>query len=267
MTKTNGLTRMGMVAGIMLAFILLPGLASAQTVTVYCDDNYSPYSYVKDGQPAGIYTEIFKKVFSRMNGYEVVIKPVPWKRGVNLMEKGKGFALYPPYYRPKVRPFMDYPIPVLDEGYSILTRKEDAGDGTKKWPEDFTGKKMGANAGFSVPDLEKAKSLGVKLEEAKNNRSNLLKLISGRIDGFISDKNAIFWELKQLKANGEYDDTKGPALAIASDIGSEQGYMGFTNKDEGAFAFKSDFVTQFVAIVKEMKASGEIQSILDGYIK
>jgi len=252
----------------LMAFILaLPSRALAQGVVVYCDNNYAPYSYVENGKVTGIYADIFKEAFSRMTGYSVTIKPVPWKRGVKLVEEGKGFALYPPYYRPKIRPFMDYPVPVLDEGYSMMTTKKFADGGATQWPEAYSGKKIGTNAGFAVPDAGRAKELGVKIEEASTIRSNLLKLISGRMDGYICDKNAMLWELKWLKSKGEYDEAKDPALVIATDISKEQGYMGFTNTDKGKFPFKDDFVKQFVVVIKEMKAKGEIQVILDSYIK
>lgn len=252
-----------------VVFMLLCGSlpALAQDVIVYCDDNYPPYSFKEKGKVTGIYTEIFEKAFAQMKGYQVTIKAVPWKRGVNLMKEGKGFALYPPYYRPQARPFMDYPVPVLDEGLAVLTAADPAGGGNKKWPEDFAGKKIGINAGFSVPDLDKAKGLGVKVEEAASNRSNLKKLASGRLDGYINDKNAMLWTLKQLKTKGEYSETKHAKLAIAADISKEQGYLGFTNQDQGAFAFKKDFIDQYVAVIKKMKENGEIQAVLDAYIK
>ena len=249
----------------MLIWTVVP--AAAQSVTVYCDNNYAPYSFVDNGKPAGIYVDIFNKAFSKMNGYAVTIKPVPWKRGVNLVKDGKGFALFPPYYRPKVRPFMDYPVPVLDEGYSVLTKEAAAAGGAKKWPEDYAGMKVGINSGFSVPDLDKARALKVKTEEAASTRSNLMKLVNGRIDAYIIDKNAGFWGLKQLKASGEYDAAKQGKIAVATVISKEQGYMGFTNQDKGAFAFRDDFIKQYVAIIEQMKADGEIQAILDSYVK
>lgn len=255
------------IAGMTAFMFALSSPVLAQDVVIYCDNNYAPYSYVEDGKVTGIYTDIFTKAFSRMTGYNVTIKPVPWKRGVKLMEEGKGFALYPPYYRPKVRPFMDYPVPVLDEGYSMMTNKTFAGGGETQWPEAYAGKKIGTNSGFSVPDADKAKGLGVKIEEASTTRSNLLKLSSERIDGYINDKNAMLWELKRLKSKGEVDQAKAQELVIATDISKEQGYMGFTNMDKGAFAFKDDFVKQFVAVINEMKEKGEVQAMLDSYIK
>ncbi|ACN17198.1 hypothetical protein HRM2_41410 [Desulforapulum autotrophicum HRM2] len=87
-------------------------------------------------------------------------------------------------------------------------------------------------------------------------------MISGRIDGYINDKNAMLWELKRLKDNGEYDPSKGE-LVIACDISKEQGYLGFTNRDNGAFGYKDDFIKQYIAVIKEMKANGEIETILN----
>jgi len=255
------------VANLMAFGITFPSVVQAQDVLVYCDSNYAPYSYVENGEASGIYADIFNTVFSRMKGYSVTIKPVPWKRGVKLIKEGRIFALYPPYYRPEKRPFMDYPVPVINEGYSLLTTKAFADSGPKTWPEDYVGKKIGTNAGFSVPGADKAKMLGVSMEETSNTRSNLMKLITGRIDGFVMDRNAMLWELKQMKSEGKYDESKHPEVTVATDISREQGYLGITNQDKGAFAFKDDFVKQFVAIINDMKAKGEIQGILDAYIK
>jgi|GEM_PF-2816806 len=55
-------------------------------------------------------------------------------------------------------------------------------------------KKIGTNAGFAVPDADKAKGMGVKIKEAPTTRSDLMKLIASRIDGYINDKNAMLWE-------------------------------------------------------------------------
>ena len=50
-----------------------------------------------------------------MPDYNVTIKGVPWKRGLLQIEGGKNFALYPPYKRPKQRPYMEYDMSILDE--------------------------------------------------------------------------------------------------------------------------------------------------------
>ena len=50
-------------------------------VIVYADNNYAPYSYEEGVAVKGIYSEILKSAFSRIDGYKVKIKSVPWKRG------------------------------------------------------------------------------------------------------------------------------------------------------------------------------------------
>ena len=77
-------------------------------VEIFCDNSYPPYSYIKNKKAAGIYTDILMIAFSRMKDYEIKITPIPWKRGLNLLKEGDGFALYPPYYYPGKRPYIDY---------------------------------------------------------------------------------------------------------------------------------------------------------------
>jgi len=81
-------------------------LSSDIDVEIYADDSYPPYSYNEGGELKGIYTEILKKAFSRMEGYKVKINAVPWKRALSYIERGKGFAIYPPYHRVEDRPYM-----------------------------------------------------------------------------------------------------------------------------------------------------------------
>lgn len=131
-----------------------------EIVTVYCDNNYPPYSYSEDGKTKGVYTKILILAFNRMEGYKVEIKAVPWKRGLKLLEKGKWFALYPPYYRPKKRPYMDYSVPILEEKLVAFTTKRISKKmPLQNWPKDFYGLSIGKNRGFAIsqePDFLKA---------------------------------------------------------------------------------------------------------------
>ena len=83
----------GYLAVVSLILLVQVGAVGAETeVVVYSDDNYLPYAYKEGGQARGIYTEILKKAFARMDGFKVRIETVPWKRGVSYLEKGTGFA-------------------------------------------------------------------------------------------------------------------------------------------------------------------------------
>jgi polar amino acid transport system substrate-binding protein len=44
-------------------------------------------------------------------------------------------------------------------------------------------------------------------------------------------------------------------------IATEQGFLGFTDRDQGKYPYKTDFLKQFNAIVYDMKRNGEIERI------
>ena len=69
----------------------------------------------------GIYADIIREVTSAMPDYEVVLKPMPWRRGLSMVEQGTAFAIFPPYYMPDTRPYMwPYSQPMLDEELVVM---------------------------------------------------------------------------------------------------------------------------------------------------
>ncbi|UUZ53761.1 hypothetical protein LP419_34960 [Massilia sp. H-1] len=50
-------------------------------------------------------------------------------------------------------------------------------------------------------------------------------------------------------------------------IAREHGFLGFTDRDQGRFPFKTDFVKQFDAVVYDMKRNGEIERIAHEFFK
>lgn len=253
------------------------GTAAAQPadipVTLYADAGYPPYSYEKQGKPAGLYYEIVSTAVKRMHGYKVEIQPVPWKRGMSLLKSGTGFALYPPYHNTHDEPWTwPYSLPLYEEKVIAICRKDVlAAKPRKRWPEDFYGLTIGNNAGFIVggESFEAAIREGrLKVEEAKDVATNLIKLGLRRIDCYINDRISIQWTLKQLKAEGRYDEGGSHAeLGEALVIATEQGFLGYTERDNGRYSYKTDFVKQFDSIIYQMKRSGEIDTIARNYFK
>lgn len=242
-------------------------------VTLYADAGYPPYAYEKNGKPAGLYYEIVSTAVKRMQGYKVEIQPVPWKRGMNLLKSGNGFALYPPYHNTRDEPWTwPYSLPLYEEKVVAVCRKDIlAAKPRKRWPEDFYGLTIGNNAGFIVGGeaFEAAIRDGhLKVEEARDNATNLIKLGLKRIDCYINDRVSIQWTLKQLKAEGRYDEGSSHAeLAEALVIATEQGFLGYSDRDNGRYSYKTDFVKQFDSIIYQMKRSGEIDTIARNFFK
>jgi len=242
-------------------------------VTIYADAGYPPYSYEKDGKPAGLYYEIVRAAFTHMHGYRIDVQPVPWKRGMALIKSGAGFALYPPYMNTKDEPWTwPYSLPLYEERVVAVCRK-DVADARprKRWPEDFYGLTIGNNAGFIVggPAFDKAVQAGsIRMEEGKDSATNILKLGMKRIDCYINDRISIQWTKNQLKAEGKYDEGGQHAeIAEAVVIAVEQGFLGFSDRDNGKFTYKTDFVKQFDSAIYQMKRTGEIDNIARTFFK
>ena len=260
-----------------MAALLLPLAALAapepQAVTVYADEGYPPWSYAENGKAAGVYADIVRAAFARMPGYRVTIKPVPWKRGMAMLEKGSGLALYPPYYNTRDEPWTwPYSLALYDEHVVAVCRKDVVvRRGAMKWPVDFYGLRIGNNAGFIVGGeaFDQAVRDGkIHLEEARDTRSNVIKLGMGRVDCYINDRRSIEWTRNQLRREGLYDEGgKHAQLVEAAVIGQEQGFLGFTDRDQGRFPYKLDFVKQFNSVIYQMRRRGEIEAIAQEFFR
>jgi len=238
-------------------------------VTVYADDAYPPYSYVRNGKPLGIYADIFNLAFSRMPNYHVTIVPVPFKRGLRMLETGRGFALYPPYYYANKRAYLDpYSKPVLKEEVAVYCDSKYVSNLDERivWPDDYFGLTIGINESFEIggDQFWKARDEGnIKVEPAKDNRENILKLRAGRTHCYVNDKLSILWELKELKRLGLIE--KDTEFKLAINVSSEHGYLAYTAISKERYPYKADFVETLDKIILEMQNNGEIEMITQKY--
>jgi polar amino acid transport system substrate-binding protein len=270
--RVNG-TLVGGMVGLLLYVVSAFAQAGEIPVTVYADAGYPPYSYEKDGKPAGLYYDIAQAAFNHMKGYKIEVRAVPWKRGMAMIRSGTGFALYPPYMNTKDEPWTwPYSQPLFEEHVVAYCRKEViAAKPRKRWPEDFYGLTIGNNAGFIVGGeaFDVAVKAGhLRIEEGKDSETNIIKLGMKRIDCYINDRVSIQWTLRQLKAAGKYAEGGTHAeLAEAIQIAARQGYLGYTSRDKGRYTYKSDFVKQFDAAIQQMKRSGEMDAVTRNFFR
>ncbi|WP_084407453.1 substrate-binding periplasmic protein [Maridesulfovibrio bastinii] len=239
-------------------------------VTVYSDEAYPPYSYKEDGRPVGIYTEIMQKIFSEMHGYDITIKPMPWKRGLKYIESGKGFAIYPPYKYPDKRPYFGiYSEPILNEQVVLICRNQIHTKKRIRWPEDFEDVTIGINRGFVMGGKKflaaKAKNR-IKIDEADSNKMNIIKLLRGRIDCYLNGNLSVIWTMNKMMESGELPEDTSSRIHYSDYSTTEHGYLGITGRDNGAYPFKADFIKQFNKILKRLKADGTIKEIETEFI-
>jgi polar amino acid transport system substrate-binding protein len=243
----------------------LAGAANAgEKVVIYGDDAYPPYSYLVDGKLKGIYVDIVNKAGAQLAPtYEVVLEPIPWKRGLASLESGEGFALFPPYLR-KERTWIDpYSVPFYHESVVLFCNEKVMETPRKNFPDDFSGLSIGVNAGFIMaPALTEALAAGkVTLAETKGNDANLKKLAAQRIGCYASDRNAALFTAKSLVAEPGMADLK---LIEATELSTgEDVYIGYSGKSTAPY--KADFVEKMNAALEQVKSSGAVTEISNSY--
>ncbi len=232
-------------------------LFAKQQVTIYGDDSYPPYSYKENNEAKGIYVDILKLAFSKMENYEIIIKMIPWKRGLKYIKQGEAFALFPPYHDKDRLLWMIFSEPILKEEIIVFGKDVNL-KGKTKWPDDFYGYTIGMNRGFTPYGVGGA-AFGdaytagkIKIEEANTTEQNLKKLVRDRFLFYIYDK---------LLDIGPY-----PSIKRGIVINTNDGHLGFTKKNVN-YMFMSDFKDTFNQIIKNLKNSNEIHEIIEKYLK
>ena len=238
----------------------------ATPLVIYGDDDYPPYSYVDNGQLKGIYTEIVREAVQSMPQYAVQLRPVPWKRGVLMLQTGEAFALYPPYSWRSERPYVRYSVPLLMEQLVVLCNQDVlAKRALRQWPADYGGLHIGVNAGFLLGDAQQTAALqaaSIVFDTAKGTRTNLLKLMRGRIDCYVSDRLSAQWELQRI-AGDSRAGTPRQAIHETAQLASQQGHVGFTVRQPAQYPYRDDFIAQFNAAIVRMQHNGAIRRIVE----
>jgi polar amino acid transport system substrate-binding protein len=249
---------------LILSVLILTFSLLSVDVTIYGDGSYKPYSYDDDGVSKGIYTEIIKKIDAKMDGYDIKVKMIPWKRGLKVIEDGTGFAIYPPYKHVEKRPYIwPYSEPILEEKV-VVVGKKDVVEGKTNWPKDYYGLKIGENRGFKIGGdkfYQAIEDEKLVREESGGNDSNLRKLTMGRIDAYLNDELSSYWTLTNLVKDGKIKNSD--EIITGAVVNSEMGYLGYSKKFESDW--KQDFIEKFNKALIELKKTGEIEKMIQKY--
>jgi len=225
-------------------------------VVIYGENSYPPYSFEVDGKPDGIYYRILKKATQRMPDYDVKFIMLPWKRILDMAEHGNLFAFFPPYYRPKHRPYLsEYSHPIYTEETIVCCKT--LHQPRRQWPQDYRhlrfGNQNGYLAGKGVLSDLAEKGL-IELEETNGLPANLRKLLNNRIDCLITDKDALTWTLTNVIGEDSLSQ-----ISIEVTLDKENGYVAYSGKYDAPY--RRDFIDTLNEIIIDMHSSGEIQAI------
>ena len=246
-----------------LTSCIAPTAHAAERVVLYGDESYRPYSFVEDGEFKGIYVDVLTRAAERMKPeYVIDLLPAPWKRGLLYVERGSGFGLFPPGLKKERGYIQQYSVPLYRETVVVFCTDKVMRSNPQQFPADFAGLVMGINNGFLLSDrlMQAAQSGIVKLEEAKDNDSNLKKLALGRIDCYVSDRGAALYSAKLLRGSESGFNLELHEAAVLS---TEDTFIGYSAKANPPY--KLDFINKMDAVLTEMKSSGEVDAIIAGY--
>lgn len=246
-------------------FLLLAGYtrADAQSIVLLMDESYPPYSYVENNEAKGIYVDFIKEAMQSIPDYKVKFKPLPWKRALNLVETGRAFAVFPPYYRPVSRSWMDYSVPLFKETVVLFTPPELL-ERLKptRWPEDYKGLRIGLQLGFATLSPQQ-KELFV-ISESPNILTNLKQIALNRIDGHPNDYLSVVWTLEHNRQD--------PALATleitpAAIINEEVAYLAFSNIQPEQWPYRADFIAKMNQSLARMRDKNRLQQIVNKWTR
>ncbi|MEZ8100829.1 substrate-binding periplasmic protein [Vibrio bivalvicida] len=237
-------------------------------VTLYSDEGVPPYSFQVDGKAVGIYPDLVRSIAREMPDFDITIEAIPWDRGLKLLEFGKGFALIPPYYLPKARPYVHpYSKPLMEEEVTVYCHKDIADniDTDLGWPASFFGQRIGINSGCNIGGEAlwiAEKNLNLRIFRGRDTEENLLKLQAERIDCYLHITLSIEWNARRLYRLGKIDNLSWlvPVLKVSSQFA----YVGYTAVDDH-FPFKQRFIEEFNMRLIEHQATGQLDELTRKY--
>ena len=253
--------------GLLVATVSLATAASAgETVIIEGDDAFPPYAYVENGQYKGIYVELLSLAAKQLAPrYNVVLKPIPWKRGLKNLEEGKTLALFAPFRNAERDYISAYSTPLYHETVMLFCSDAVMNKSPRKFPEDFAGLTIGANLGFVLGERMAAatKAKLFTLSESKGNQANLQRLQAGTIDCYASDRLAAYYSFNLLldqQRRNKLSRFQSFRLNPAQQLSSEETLIAYSARHPASY--KEDFIQQMNAALEQVNNSGVINQLI-----
>jgi polar amino acid transport system substrate-binding protein len=243
------------------------GSASAgERVVLETDDEYPPYSYMQDGQFKGIYVDLIKHAAKLLAPeYDVVISPIPWKRGMKNLESGQSLGLVGTYRNQDRLYISQYSVPLNHEVLAIFCGEHVMDRSPRKFPADFAGLTIGINLGFVLGERVTAaiNSQLFRIRESKGNQANLLKLQSGEIDCYINDRLAVYHSFNLLRASQRHNRLHrfdNFRLNEAQILANEEVLIGYSQSNSAEH--KQDFINKMNLAIEQLNKKHLIDDLI-----
>lgn len=242
-----------------LVVLSFPGLAAAQPFpaeVILANSPYPPY-VMPDNQSGGpgIDMEIAMTALENM-GLKTVVRLVPFKRVLNMLEHGQADLTTSLSYRAERDAYLYWSLPYrTDTSYIFFTRRDSAFQPERI--EDLRGRKVGVVRGFVFPSAF-TDDQAIKKVEAPHIPSMVGMLLEGRFDALIVNSIA---GKHELKATGRMAEVKQAPFSLKTP-GDTGTVMGFSKIRTSA-----EFLARFNEEIRKMLDDGTIGRIEEKYLK
>ncbi|WP_449430851.1 substrate-binding periplasmic protein [Pseudomonas putida] len=202
-----------------LLLACLSPLALGERLRLVTDD-WAPYVYEDKGQPRGIDYEVTTEVFKRL-GVEVQWQFLPWKRCLAMVEQGLADGVMDIFQIDSRKGYMVYPNEPMSYVEFVLFQANQRRHLVTHL-NDLTGLTVGTSPGY-VYGTAFSESPGFHRETAPSHEANFGKLILGRIDLLVTDRNVGRYLRQQLRLEQQVEEL--PLL-----ISRQAQYLGLARK-------------------------------------
>jgi len=259
---------------IVLIMLSLPVSSSGtgHEIVIYVDDAYKPYSYQSNGRAEGIYIDVLRAAFAKMQNFKIKLLPVPWKRGKQLMKLGKGVGLTPAFFHGHDWPYLyPYSLPFYTETIIVVCTERILQQPRPNWPLDYKGLIIGNVAGFDGWGGQEFRELvergEITYREVGNPSALIGMLAKNRHDCIMMETRAFDYHLSKIQASKDTITNLYSKLKKGALIGTDPVYIGYSETaiKSGHYPQSYAFRKAFDAIIYQMLKSGEVERIMDAY--
>ncbi|MEM9631746.1 MAG: transporter substrate-binding domain-containing protein [Pseudomonadota bacterium] len=200
-----------------------------------------------EGDPIGILGDTSNKILQEM-GYDATATRLPFARLYQSIHKGEIDVAIGVLRTEQRASQAHYSDPILTAYNVLVVKKGETFDYTSI--ADLKDKKIGGRRGFAYPSLE---AQGISVEPAKDDETNLKKVLGGRLDAAVFSSIA---SLSQLDKSATRSKVELLPLAVGSVP------LGIAFADE---KFSAEDLARFNELLTSFKASDDYSATLSKY--
>ncbi|MCV0425544.1 MAG: transporter substrate-binding domain-containing protein [Roseibium sp.] len=233
-------------AAVLTAIFTVP-LSAKEALTLGTGDSLPFASVGSNGDPVGVLGDTSDKILEEM-GYDATATHLPFARLYKSIHKGDIDVAIGVLRTEERAAQAHYSDPILTAYNILIVKKGQSFDFASL--TDLKGKKIGGRRGFAYPALDSA---GVAVEPAKDDETNLKKVLGGRLDAAIFSSIA---SLSRLDESDQRTDVELLPLAVGTVP------LGIAFADE---KFSAEDIAKFNEMLIAFKASDAYSTTLSRY--